>query len=118
MLEQTLGNAACTWVVGFAPGFYSGADLVYEGEFDEDAGIVEGFRGFGGADVASGAAACDAGEEAGFAGGFSMLARVLLRGGCDGFIDGGGGPLFRGKQRPPTPPKTRPGGSGDTRLPR
>jgi len=50
-------HGSCPLIQESALGLDTGADLVYQGKLDEYAWIVKGAGGFGGHDVASGAAA-------------------------------------------------------------
>jgi len=57
LIQEAFGLCRSTDITRFAPLIHSGANFIYEWERKRNAGVVEGFGGFGGADVAGGPAA-------------------------------------------------------------
>src|SRR5208282_495103 len=96
VFQEALRNSRDARITGFAPPLDAGPNLVREWESDEYAGVIEGFRAFRGAHVASGAAARHTGEKPGFAVVLPVFGRLAIRRVDDELIDGLGG---RGHRR-------------------
>ena len=89
VLEQTPGDRGGAGPAGLAPRLDPRADTVDQGDFDEDAGVVEGAGVFGSDDVSGGAAARHEVEQARRAVVTPVVRRLLTGRVDDEPVDGG-----------------------------
>ena len=89
VLEQTPGDRGGAGPAGFAPRLDPRADAVDQGDFDEDAGVVEGAGVFGSDDVSGGAATRHEVEQARRADVTPVVRRLLTGRVDDEPVDGG-----------------------------